>query len=503
MSKKTQLKAQNSSTAFAGPEPDAYDEKLFTNREKEIQLVKRKVDEGRYHQPIIQPLVHFWGVMGIGKSWLLQWLFGSYRFTANGQEPGLKLTFATLFDFGEFVISLWQPSSVVRFLKALIEQIREQIEQDAEIWAFVGPQLEDFDDNAQDVLTGKGEVNELAERFVQIVNRLSQDLVPVLLFDTAEKLDGDVFFWLESHILEPILRQDRSVVVIAGRKEIPRWREFGTRQRLVRKQLQPFDEKETAKMLERRGVQVAEDIFFYTFGHPYAIQVLAQATKGQEFVPYLAQVEARFFLGIRPDQQAILRILSTVRKFNIESTRYLLKKLLGDEYGSWSDVRYLRLLESLEDTNLVWWETGQRGYVLDYTVRRILNRHLQLQKPTEFVRRHGIALELYRRWIREYAKGCGPFVREALYHLGQMWLGSADERKQEYESQANTFLEQVLNDQKIATIDEINELWLSLRDDEEIQETGLRSFYQPILERIRDLRNARATAHEEPTKTAA
>ena len=494
MNDNSQLKTQSSSTVTRGSKPDTYDSDLFVNREEERRLIQRKVEEGRYHQPIIQPLVHFWGVMGIGKSWLLQRLRQQYRFTAEGQEPDRKPTFAVLFDFGEWKISLWQPASVARFLQTLLQRIEAQLSQDR--LAPIRTQLEGFDQTAEHLSTGQGEVSELAEKFVQIVNTLSRDLVPVLLFDTVENLDQDVFFWLESHLLDPILRQDRSVIVIAGRKEIPRWREFSTRQRLVKVQLQPFSKTETVQLLEKRGSLLGETVYAYTFGHPYATQVLSQATEESELVLYLARVEQRFFLGIRPEHQKILRILSTLRKFNIESSRYLLGELLGDEYKARSDVSYLRLLETLEDTHLVWWDSGQRGYVLDYTVRRILNRRLQLQDPHEFVRRHQLAWELYHRWIGDH-QNCGPLIHEALYHLGQMWLGlmqlkNTDEEQKKWEQQKDELLDEVLTEEKLVTTDAANELWLSLRHDAEIQETELEPLFQPVLKRVRAFLDERA-----------
>lgn len=483
------------------PTPEPYRREWFINRDKEIELVDRKVEEGRYRNPITQPLLHFWGVMGIGKSWLLQWLAERYRFTPESRKERRCPTFTILFDFRQVKISLWQPTSVVKLLEQLARDLQDQLGSSADS---AGPHAEAFQQCAEAVLREHSEVSELAERFVRLINKLADTFVPILVFDSAERLDGDVFFWLESHVLEPILRHDRAIVIIAGRKEIPRWREFSLRQRLVKMQLGPFSDDEAARQLEKRGYRAGKVIYPYSFGHPYATQVLGHSLAGiagarevidEEFLSAnhiqvaqtLRAVEDSFLLGVHPERQGILRALSILRKFNIESARHLLSEILGEPYAGKPDVEYLRLLEMLEDTNLVWWSSQQRGYVLDHTVRRLLNRRLQLQDVEEFIRRHEVAVGLYRKLISEYSKNCGPFLHEALYHLAQARMTVSTQEK--VRDELGHLLSESLTVAKFATTGAVHELLLSLLNDPEFQESlpGMLNIF--VTEKIRDFRD--------------
>lgn len=416
-------------------EPEPYSPERFTNRERELRLIDRKVEEGRHGYPITQPLVHMWGVAGIGKTWLLQHLARIYRFAPGEAPDRRKATFATLVDFRQWRLSVWEPLSIVNLLNQIVNDVREQLGSEVSIAQI---ELADFSQYAEDVKAGKVGFSQLMESLAAVVNRLSSDFVPIILFDSVETLDEDVFVSLESHLLELVIRTDRAVVVIAGRREIPRWREFSVRQRLVKWRLEAFSPEATLEQLDKRGfTRVGNIIYPLSFGHPYVTQVLGkkldewagprpitpefEKEHRSEILALLAAVED-ILLDVGPELREILRVLSTLRKFNIEAARYLLSRIpknghLGERYRQKTDAYYLNLFDELEDTNLVWWSTERRGYVLSYTVRRIMSRRLQMQDPPEFARRHRAALDLYREWIDGYPQNCGSFLIEALYHL--------------------------------------------------------------------------------------
>ncbi|MBN1177752.1 MAG: ATP-binding protein, partial [Anaerolineae bacterium] len=208
------------------PEPEGYNPDYFANRRYELRLIRRKVDEGLTKQPIIEPLVHIWGIRGMGKSWLMRHLDALYRFKPD------EATVSILVDFSKSQFSHWVPSTITDLLQAVVDDIRIQLPE-GKLQDVAQSELSAFQSELEEIgQDSKRTPTHLSETFVALICQLSRAVVPLLLFDTTEILDEDDFFWLESHLIEPIVRTDRVVVVVAGRKEIPRWREFGARQRL-------------------------------------------------------------------------------------------------------------------------------------------------------------------------------------------------------------------------------------------------------------------------------
>jgi hypothetical protein len=434
------------------PESEPYDPRYFADRRQELKIIARRVEEGRDGHPITQPVVHFWGVRGVGKSWLLRRLQDQYRFVAGrGEEKG---TFCVLVDFSTFRFSCWEPRTAADLLEAFAQEIEEQLGE--EKIQVVQGEIQAFREELERVRQERGrDADGLAERFVALINRLVRDFVPLLLLDATETLDEDDFAWLESHLIAPIARSDQAIFVVAGRKEIPRWREFSVRQRLLLRELDTFPPEGTQEQLEKRGYpRLGDLIHSFSFGHPYANQVLGgklagrivderfEAEHREEVVALLGQIEGELMRGVwREGHQDILRTLATLRRFNIGSTRYMLGRLLNPEYGEWSDARYLRLFEDLEDINLVWWDTGWRGYVMSTPLRRIIELRIRQEAPDIFVRRHREALKLYKKWIAKSPLDRGPLLLEALYHLVNSLAGEPLETvRQEVEELLKQFL---------------------------------------------------------------
>jgi len=478
------------------PEPDPYDPDRFADRREELTRFDRKVDEGLSGHPITQPVAHIWGIRGVGKSWLLRHLQTRYGASQEKQKD----TLCALADFSTLRFTLWEPLSVAGLLEQLVEAIEEQV--DGRAAAELGVFYSELDAVREDQ---DRDPAELAHRFVALVNLLSEEFVPLLLFDAVEKLDEDDFFWLESRLIEPLARTDRAIVVVAGRKEIPRWRELGVRRRLDVLELQPFQREGTLEQLEKRGCgHLVDVIYSLSFGHPYANQVmgtaLAQLAKVEEIdrdfertyraevLKLLEQVEGELLRGIWSEtHQDILRMLSTLRKFNIESARAMLS-LLDEQYQEKSDGYYLRLFEDLEDTHLVWWSPEQRGYVLGAPLRRMMDLRIRKADLTLFIERHRRAMELYKEWIERNPVDRGPFLLEALYHLSNTLVGKSSDEVQE---QVEKFLRQFLKSENFST-DRADSFYQLLQRDPELRDHRRvmpQAVYEYIIEKVRRFRD--------------
>jgi hypothetical protein len=494
----------------APPEPEPYDRLYFADRQRELRLIGRKVAEGLSGYSITQPLIHIWGIRGIGKSWLLRHLRSQYGW-APGKGGRKEGTLSTLVDFSRLRFSLRDSLTVADLLDGLVQEVEGQL--GGRIEAAAG-ELEAFQEELDVVRAEeKRGATAVAERFVAFVNQLSHAFVPLLLFDSTDALGKDDFSWLESRLIEPVARTDRAIVIVAGRREIPRWREFGARQRLSVWELAAFPGEATLEQLEKRGYGYLGDVVHsLSFGHPYASQVLGQALDqiaggrlvAEDFeeqhrarvVALLGQVEHELLRQVRPERHRdILRALSVLRKFNIESARFVLSRLLDPQYEKRGDAYYLRLYEELEDTNLVWWSTDQRGYVLGTPLRCIMDLRMQKGAPESFVRRHGEARKLYERWMERNPLDRGAFLLEALYHLANTLMGKP---AQEVWRQVEEYLGRFLTPGNF-TVDGADAFLQLLVRDLELRDHGrvmARSVYERVVQIVRTFRDRMAGAEE-------
>jgi len=390
------------------PTREAYNAAHFVGREEDLRAVRRKIAEGQAGYPITRPVIHLWGAPGIGKSWLLQHIYTkSFVEIENSAELDTRGVLTALVDFTKLPFKAEDPGSV----KALLQALKDDLQREE------APSPDDSED--------KGAIS--VDHFIQDVIEWTKRFIMVFLFDGVEKLHPDDFFWLEREIIAPLARTDRVLFVIASRKELPRWKEFSVRQRLEVWELQGFDLQTTQEQLTRYALpeEAAREIYPYTFGHPYANQILGATWKegkpsAKKTLTPLSQVEKELLENaVLERERDILRALSTLRRFNVESARHFLKQAVDPEFGTLSDGYYLRFFEALEQTNLVFWSSEQRGYVFSREVRGILQSRLKLAEPERYQELHQHAFEMHQQWMERYQGQEERFFPEMLYHCAQ------------------------------------------------------------------------------------
>ena len=204
------------------PDAEAYDQDRFVGRQDELKAISNKVKEGLAGYPITQPIVHIWGIGGMGKSWFLRHLPGYLSQLLEVADREGRRFVSAMLDFAHKRFSTWEPLTVAGCLKDIVDQITGQLPTFAE--GNPPPEVKAWQAELAAVQKAEGgrEATTLADRFVDLVRSLSSGSLLMLLFDSAEVLGEDDMFWLESHVIEPIARTDRVVFVIAGRKEVPR-----------------------------------------------------------------------------------------------------------------------------------------------------------------------------------------------------------------------------------------------------------------------------------------
>lgn len=481
--------------------PRPYQEEEFADRASVLKLIEERLRDGRAQRPMRQPVILFWGVHGVGKSWLLGHIQHLHAFTSPDPARSQKGVFAVLADFADLDPN---PACLAQILSQMVKQIAEQVGD-----KYLAP-VREVDRRFRQVATVGGNANEsLAKAFTEFILALTSDFVPILLFDTVDLLesrDEGFFFWFEEHVIAPVVRKDQVLVILGSRRELHRWRQFEVRRRIKQEELQTFDRATTVEQVRKRGVQeyraTGETIYPYSYGHPLATWFLHQGleqlrkedqpfdrefieTREQTVADLLMEVEELLLQGVDDSLRLRLSFTATLRRFHIKSLQLLLADLEQDDsLLSKPDSHFQELITGMVTTNLARWSSPHHSYIIDPTIRHIINRHLLLQNRIEYRRRHGTALHLYEQWMREIPLNCGTFLIEALYH--QAALAHSDEALYEKFGEAVDNLLSKALDKKNFNLEGVNELSEELSRDDELREL-LGQQFERVMESIVNL----------------
>jgi hypothetical protein len=410
-----------------------YQDTEFANRQSQIKSVARYVDEARGGDQFFElPAFLFYSVAGGGKSWLLARLHQRFTYIAPKPKDRLRGAVSALADLSEFYEhERWFTELAFSLLSQFIEQLKDTQPDIARRLGAARDKLKD-----ESLILSRETV---AELFVQALRGLSRDFVPVLLVDTIDKLadhDRPGFEWLEQYVLAPLT--DSVLLIFASRREILRWQQFPVRRRLIPVQVEHFKGAETEEQFRKVGVPNFQDasrlLQPYANGHPYAawyirsqLDAARQSHKAlterelvkykPELIQWLGAIEDWLLQDLDEQLRERLGFIATFRHFHIRPLKLLLADLeRNDKLLQEGDSYFQNVIGLLVDTNLVRWSSQHHGYILDPTVRGIINRRLMLKDPAEFERQHRAALKCYEYWIENSPMNCGPQFIEAVYH---------------------------------------------------------------------------------------
>lgn len=460
-----------------------YDPGAFANREDALREIESRVIEGQDGKEIRQSVMLAWGLHGVGKSWFLQHIEHSYALKKRTNHR--KGVFAVLADFGKY-------GSTQEGLFDILGGIVAQIESGFQ--SLIDPYADEVRAFWRATSGDSPDGEALAGRFVDLINALSEDYVPILLFDSLENVEAEhfeFFTWFEENVWAPLARWDRVILVLASRREIRRFRQWEVRRRLKKLPLSSFSPKDTIKQIGNEPVGTM--LYSYTNGHPFANwrvfhgleQLLAD---GQPFNEAFLQdrntaetikllltaVKDWLLVDVKdPALARRLEVVATLRYFHIRSLQLLLADVEENAaLSKKSDVYFQRLIGDMSETNLVRWSMQWHGYEVDSTVRHIFNRTLVLQNDAEYVRRHKAALDLHANWIEEVPWNSDRALIEATYHLGAIVKAKPEFLKKARE-ELTTLLTLVLGSEPTKLdLERIDTLSQLIEKDEELQDTS-------------------------------
>lgn len=405
-----------------------YAPELFVNRDSQVELVAERVNSAYKDKFIASPIVNFWGVKGIGKTWLLHYINDQYHYQRKSPER----TFTLFFTF-EDDPSAYQVDALTR---ALATEVSKQLSSK------VLTTVKDYLIAAQD----QGD----AEALVTALNLLATQLIPLILLDNTERVPSSAWEKIEQELLEPLLASNRTIVVIAGRRQIPRWRRFEVRRRVLeyeRTRIAPLQKDDVRVQLAKShydGIPV-DWLYAHTGGNPHLVDVLARYIidwssnqDAPEFEPIwkrhrhqliqiLRLAEDSQIEGIHDEElRAALYAVAVLRFYRLEALRFMYAKQEPNRQQE-AEVYYLTLLRRLDqETDVVWWNRDRRAYVTSEVVRQVINRRRLLDNDKDFVCYHEYAYEMYWEWVREYPQASEDFIIEICFHLGNIYLAKPD-----------------------------------------------------------------------------
>ncbi|MDX9956577.1 MAG: hypothetical protein RBT75_20940, partial [Anaerolineae bacterium] len=301
------------------PSPhESYDVKRFVDRDQELKEIANRIDAGRHGDPIPNPIIHIWGPSGIGKSWLLHHIEHTWDCHPDGQLGSTPIQ-------GDVSVVRAELSDFANAIGTLVNKLYS-----------IGS-----DTVSNPKVRSTADIHTQTQQCVTQAIRIAAFNILVFLFDSAEKLPEDDFLRLEQELISPLAYTERVIFIVASRKDLTLWQEFKVRQRLEIWELQAFDLETTRKQLARYhdASRALDEIYLFTKGLPHANQLLAAALEerclSDERKPtYLSQVEADLLQDVAKDERKILRVLSTLRKFNVEFTRRILGEFIDRGFST-------------------------------------------------------------------------------------------------------------------------------------------------------------------------
>jgi hypothetical protein len=471
---------------------ESYDDSWFVGREEELGIIEQKVRDGLQGSFISEPIVYFWGMPGIGKSWLLKRLEQLYSSNCGSNVRGIGnvTTLTLLVDLTKAPSGSGQhPYEDVELFRYLmceaagclaqgLPDLSAQIREDC-------PVADEVEQNS--------DIERLVDRFVEHLAVLSHDYVVLILFDAVECLDSRTFSWLEQNILSPLASTDRILIVATGRQANPNWDGLPVRRRLQTVKLDPLDKARSHEqiLIHECAPGAPEVIYPYTLGHPYANWLFITTLAGQG-VSLLSDKAVSSVLSLAVDrllepvgcesENNALRVLSGLRKFNTQSARVLLGEMLGNKYRSMSDGEYGHLFDSFEDRNLVDWEVARRGYAVQSAARRILQQHMRLETPHVYCQLHDCALDLYENRANLYPNKRAFLILEMLYHYAQRDFNDINGLTHDVNELISTWLQP-----ERLSVEQAHELWRALEEDSEIHLDLPEQLYLQLLDAVQKI----------------
>lgn len=400
----------------------------FANRKEEISGVKRLVAQvkSRAGSPYYC-IVNFYGVTGVGKSTLLTHIHNELR---SESLPCALIDFAGG-KYGEL------ETAKIMMLEHIVIQLNISHKL-ASASEFENVIRRYWDGQRQVSLGQTINFNELVQQlvfeFTSFVRSLLIVSPVILLLDTTEEGDK-ILPWLQKTIIGELILQAGFLLIIAGRQpmKIEDGRLLPRMARPLR--LSPFTLESIQDQIPEYA-HLAGKILPITFGHPLANVIVANKLRQMESeiakpideitlntnLNFLSRhlceslIQEKFLPNIDNDVLVAFRIVSLVRRFDLYSLQKLLEKQPDFSQDRINATFCLFLLQRMQVTGVVEWDSARKGYTLDETIRRQFAFEMFLNNKEKFSSLNQTAIEIYSKRIKEHPGNKIIYLLELLFH---------------------------------------------------------------------------------------
>lgn len=409
---------------------------LVLNREEELRLAAKRLDDLINHIPVADPVLFFHGVHMVGKTTLLQAI---RQMALDRQMPVAFIDFdrEQLFE-GHLIDDRYvntppneSGSGKDQGCVQLAADLLMILEQSTDVPYIKRTSL------------GIDPRESAVNRLIEYVRWIRGFLKPVVfIFDTLEEVPEDTFIWLQEKILAPLLEERGFFVVMAGWSNQPtlqfRWPVL---RRMYSHHLRPFNKKQSEAQLQALNVDygwldqqlVGRNVLEITGGIPglnkklveYLRSPLVAGITTGSLLQWL--VEEVIFNRFRKENiEQVKEQLLAVTIFRQFDTRLLIviANYLAQLAPEWGHYQMLNrrlardLLRQLRDTYLVAQHPDGYGYAVPHDIRRVLDAYAQERNLERHFTIHCEAV----RWFRKQVDaGDVVMVADEIYHLGGAW----------------------------------------------------------------------------------
>ena len=359
----------------------------FVNREEEIKLVMGKVEELRAGRPVEKRAITFTGERGTGKTWLLAHLKTS------------------LSDLTEVIaLSLDLKAYKDRDPTSAVAQIIRQVNCAA---------------GGSDEELGI-ELPEMSRKLVGRLKGVLSTKVLVLLLDHVHESDWNLLSMLEDYLLGPLIAMPRVLIVMTGRGWLYPWKTPELRLKAEFVDLKPFSQEDTKAQVERQvqNPRITEDVYQFSDGNPLANYLIASLGVPEGLNKIIEGLIEPVPPERRQKVREYLEALCVLRAFDEERIPTMLAVYYGDDtYRNWTYAQAREVRQELIRWALARWDPKQGGYVIDKTIRKLVEEYLKTARPEKWQALQKAASELYQRWAREFPRTGKRWEEEAQYHI--------------------------------------------------------------------------------------
>jgi len=265
---------------------------------------------------------------------------------------------------------------------------------------------------------------ELPEMSRKLMERLKEVLagrVLVLLLDHVHESDWDLLLKLEDYLLGPLITMPEVLIVMSGRGRLYPWKTPELRLKAEFKDLKPLPEEDTKAQVKRQVPKPRispEGLYQLTDGNPLANYLVARYGVPEGLNEVIEGLLEPIPSEYRQKIREYLEALCVLRAFDEERIPTMLAVYYDDDsYRNWTFAQARKVRQELTRWALARWDSEQGGYVLDKTVRKLVEEYLKVAHPDKWKALQQAASELYRKWVEEFPRTKERWREEAQYHV--------------------------------------------------------------------------------------